>query len=251
MRRLLFIAIIAAAASALTPQEAYISGNEAYKAGDYNEAMTLYRQAIDGGLMHPFVYYNLGNAALKSDSIAKAILAYERAYFLDPRDPEIKKNLDFARAHTPDKIKSLYRGTFLGRFWRTMRIVSFGELIYAFIILSALATILSGLYLIAGSENKRRTLLKWSLIIWALTALTFALYAGRLSDDWTLRKGVILASSVDVMSAPTEDGELLFTIHGGTEVAVKEQIGDHDRIVLEDGRIGWIPADAVERVLQK
>ena len=47
---------------------------------------------------------NLGNCWLKRDEVAKAILNYERAYLIDPSDPDIRFNLELARTKTVDKV---------------------------------------------------------------------------------------------------------------------------------------------------
>src|SRR5262249_54460599 len=43
------------------------------------------------------VYFNLGNAWFKSGQLGRAIAAYRQAERLNPRDPDVRANLQFAR----------------------------------------------------------------------------------------------------------------------------------------------------------
>jgi len=44
-------------------------------------------------------YQNLGNAAWQEERVAVAVLAWERAVWIDPRQANARQNLQFARAH--------------------------------------------------------------------------------------------------------------------------------------------------------
>jgi hypothetical protein len=59
-------------------------------------------------------------------------------------------------------------------------------------------------------------------------------------------RGVILADVVPVRSAPAEQDDLmLFEIHEGTLVRIDQRAGDWAEVVLEDGKVGWVPADVM------
>jgi tetratricopeptide (TPR) repeat protein len=84
---------------AITKQDA----DKAYKVGNYQQAITDYRDMLRRGVSAD-LYYNLGNAYFRTDSLTQAILAYERASLLSPGDEDIRFNLQFARSKTIDKI---------------------------------------------------------------------------------------------------------------------------------------------------
>ena len=57
---------------------------------------------------------------------------------------------------------------------------------------------------------------------------------------------MILADAVPVRSAPADQDELtLFEIHEGTRVRIDQRAGEWAEIVLEDGKVGWVPADVM------
>ena len=80
-------------------------GNEEYKAGNYENAITLYEGLLSSpGIKAADVHYNIGNAAFKLQKYGRAISSYQRALRLAPRDQDIVANLEFAREATLDRI---------------------------------------------------------------------------------------------------------------------------------------------------
>ena len=74
--------------------------DSAYIQGDYLTAIGIYESIIENQGVNATLYMNLGNCWLKRDEVAKAILNYERAYLIDPSDPDIRFNLELARTKT-------------------------------------------------------------------------------------------------------------------------------------------------------
>jgi len=83
--------------------ETLLRGNQLYESKLYLEASQTYQQLIDIGLKDHTLYYNLGNAYFKQNDLGQAILNYERAMQLAPRDTDIRANLDLARSQLLDK----------------------------------------------------------------------------------------------------------------------------------------------------
>lgn len=55
----------------------------------------------------------------------------------------------------------------------------------------------------------------------------------------------MIQSLVQVRSAPLDDEALtLFTVHEGTKVRVDRRA----EVVLEDGKVGWVPVDVFETI---
>ena len=71
----------------------------------YEKAILSYESIIsEGRIRNAKLFYNLGNAYFLKEDIGKAILNYRRAERLDGSDPDIRKNLEFARSRRIDKI---------------------------------------------------------------------------------------------------------------------------------------------------
>lgn len=76
-------------------QSDYSRADSVYSEENYPEAIRLYEGLIQSHGPCSTIYYNLGNAYYRVDSIAKAILCYERALRLNPLDGDARFNLDF------------------------------------------------------------------------------------------------------------------------------------------------------------
>lgn len=81
-----------------SPEEIFAKSNDLYQKGDYAEAAKGYEEIINRGVKSSTLFYNLGNASFRDKELGRAILNYERAKRLSPRDEDIRFNLEFARA---------------------------------------------------------------------------------------------------------------------------------------------------------
>jgi SH3-like domain-containing protein len=62
-------------------------------------------------------------------------------------------------------------------------------------------------------------------------------------------EAVVIQSLVQVRSAPLDDEALtLFTVHEGTKVRVDRRSEAWAEVVLEDGKVGWVPVDVFETI---
>ena len=64
----------------------FADANELYRRGEYEEARNKYLQITADGVRDARLFYNLGNASFKESRLGDAIVWYERAIQLDPRD---------------------------------------------------------------------------------------------------------------------------------------------------------------------
>jgi SH3-like domain-containing protein len=61
--------------------------------------------------------------------------------------------------------------------------------------------------------------------------------------------GVILDQEVAVQSAPSPEDDLtLFHVHEGTKVRLDQRTEAWSEVVLEDGRVGWVPTGSLEEI---
>ena len=71
-----------------------VKANQLYENGKYIEATNLYQHLVDQGIQNSALHYNLGNAYFKLGQLGLAILNYKRASLIDPRDSDIRANLN-------------------------------------------------------------------------------------------------------------------------------------------------------------
>ena len=85
----------------------FMSGNKYYQEGNYESAVAEYEKIIQSGYESWQGYYNLGNAYYKLGETGKAILNYERAKRLEPKNEDIVYNLQLANLQIADRIQEL------------------------------------------------------------------------------------------------------------------------------------------------
>jgi tetratricopeptide (TPR) repeat protein len=218
-------------------------GNEQYLDGEYELAVETYQSIVDSGYASAELYYNLGNAYYKSHNVTMALVNYERAQILDPRDGDIQHNLEVAREFVVDRIEVL------PEFFLRRAYVDFVKVLDADVwaVLSLSAFILSLVLLSTYFFSKRIGIRKttfWSavlLIILSLSTLMFASHQNRLVTKHN--QALILTPSVTIKSSPDEEsGSDLFLLHEGTRVRVDDRLGEWREVVLSDGNRGWLKA---------
>ena len=84
-----------------TLEASYRSADALYQDGQYQQAVEKYEQ-IASSIQNGAVYYNLGNAYFRLGNRGKAILNYERAKRLMPRDKDTNFNLKVAKTQNVD-----------------------------------------------------------------------------------------------------------------------------------------------------
>ena len=226
-------------------QTTFDQANAAYAEGRYDEAATLYQAMIDEA-PNATLYYNLGNAQYKQGELAQAILAYERALRLDPKNKDAKYNLAFAQSRITDKI--VEQDFFLSTWARVVR-NALRERTWWVLSISLFILALAGLLLfLLGRELwLRRTAfhIAWIALLFSLIS---GLNAGSLHQRDTLRNEAIITQGVvNAKSSPDRSGTDLFTLHEGTKVTIRETIGEWVNIRVGNNE-GWLRSSNLERI---
>lgn len=218
---------------------------EAYNQGRYDEAISYYEQILESGRHSAALYFNLGNSHYKKNEIAPSIYYYEKALLLDPGDPEIQNNLQFARNMTLDAITPLPQ-TDLQRFYkRLVFALSLDGWAYAGIFFVLLFVGAYLFFLGSNTPNKKRLGLITSLgslmLAVVCTTLSYLQYRANRKDQ----PAIIFAREIPVRSEPNERSTAAFLLHEGTKVQVLDSLEQWRKIELADGQNGWITAESI------
>ena len=217
-------------------------GNEAYEAGDFDQAIEEYQKIVDLGIKNSKVFYNLGNVYFRKNQLGKAILNYRRTLSLDPRDEDSIANLRFAKLFTLDKIEEQRVNPFSNLLHWFLDLWSTDELAI-FVSLSYCVSIFFGI-LILFTRSKRALL--WGLTMFLLVFVVFSSSLGTKLYFNSIKSGVVIATQAEVRSGPGKDYTLQFTGHEGLEFQISGDLEDWYRILLPNGVRGWVPKEAVE-----
>ena len=229
--------------------DAFMKANQV--ADDPQQAQMLYQQAIggyeriieNGGVHNAKLYYNLANSYLLTGDLGRAIVNYRRAERLDGSNPDIHKNLNFARSKRLDQFPVTARKKILERlfFWHydfsiNTRFVIGGVCFGIFCVWLAL----------------RVWIVRWpaTLPVCCVTGLVAIVMVISVAIEQhalaTHRSGVIVAESVIARQGDGENYPQSFTdpLHAGVEFDVIEQRPNWMHIELPNGQNTWIPAQS-------
>ncbi|MBN2030334.1 tetratricopeptide repeat protein [bacterium] len=219
--------------------------NQLYQGGHYLEAVKSYQKILDEGYESGSVYYNIGNCYYKMQDIGHAILYYERARRLMPGDEDLKANLALANLSVVDKITP--QSEFI-----VFRIVDWFIHIFP---QSTLVGVVIGTYLITISflviwiVTKKGTLqlvgFRLSIFFGTLFLVFGLSLIGNIRESKTRIEAIILTDKIDALSAPSEEGIEVFSLHEGVKVTIDQTAGEWAEFVLADGKVGWVKQESL------
>jgi hypothetical protein len=222
-----------------------------YGNGRYAEAAQAYEQIITAGAADSALYYNLGNAYFRQGDVGRAILNYQRAAQLNPRDADIQANLALARAQATDQFAP-ESGSPLDTFANATRnVVTLNEMA----LLALGAWLLFGVLWFLYYQNRHgRGRKPLQIALFGVGVMVFLTAGAMGSRMWLEGKNgripaVVVAAIAPVSAEPNANTITEFSLHSGAEVEIREQRGEWVRLALPGGQVqGWIPATAVESV---
>ena len=226
----------------------FAEGNKAYEQEDYQTAVQRYEDILKYEVDNPAVYFNLGNAYFMQSQIGQAILYYEKAHKLAPRDSDISENLTLAQLMTVDKVERPNPGL-LGSFLTTFyNFFSINELAWLTALHFIGVMILICVIILSRPGFIRR--LAWYLCGFGIALLfvfgsTFYL---KIDDHQNITQAIVLSPKLDVYSRPNDSGDISFTIHEGKKVDIISDRNDWVEIELENGWQGWVPQTELGRI---
>lgn len=221
-------------------------GNQYYDQGEFQKAIETYQNMIGAGFLNSKVYYNLGNAYFRKGELGNAILHYRRAERLDPRDEDIKANIEYVKLYTLDKIEleninifSTILKSILNRATLDEWTIFVSGIYFLGMILGIILVFLDRLL---------RPLLIVIVITIILFILSGSLLYAKISTEALIDRGVVIAAETSVRSGPGNDYTLQFTAHEGLEFQIKDKKEDWYLIMLPNGVMGWLEKQTIEKI---
>jgi tetratricopeptide (TPR) repeat protein len=237
------LSVAFAGAVVASPADELKAANQLYDAGKFSDAIAGYEKIEPKTAT---LFFNLGNACFREGQIGKAVLNFERARRLSPRDPDILANLKFAQQklgvdelNAPTKawqrfLRSAIDSRTPGE-WRAFELTG--------IWLAALAIGLS-LWL----HRARTALMVVSVAAFAWSAAAAAALSYQAVGERAAPKAIILAKETAARFAPLPDATIHFKLGEGTAVSIYEDRGEWLYVERADGQQGWVKRDALARI---
>lgn len=211
-----------------------------YNNEKYESAAKTYSYIIENQGIAPELYYNLGNCYYRLDSMAFAILNYERALKLDPSDSDTRYNLSLARSKIIDRSTEIsdffilaWWYTIVNKFslffWKCLGFVFF--IIALICIFIYYINIIKKIYIV-------KYLIISSFFLFFLCNLA-AWHQYKLSID--IQAAIVTSDKVAIKSSPSISSSDLFILHSGSRLKILDNsIKEWSEVRYEEGKEGWI-----------
>ena len=225
----------------------YNEANDLYRNAQYAEAVEKYEQIVSMDVRSGDLFYNLGNSYFKLRRTGRAILWYERALRLFPRDRDIRANLRFANAVKMDKDLPENEYVLLRRILSLPHFFTVNELsVFCSTLLFLIAAVV--IVWIFRKFHFPVLLIFSEIVLGLLLVLGVASLSANVYRDDGLRTAIVMDPEVNAMSGPSEDQTKVFVLHEGTKVWIERMEGAWVLIRLANGAGGWIRSETVEEV---
>jgi hypothetical protein len=255
-------------AEAAPAESLFVAGNAAFDRGDYAEAIDTYTALVERGVDHPSLDFNLGNAYFKAGDLGRAVLWYERARRLDPRNPDVRENLALVRTLIRDKqlVVEPSRVRRALSAWHRDTTVSESVAVASGLYLLLCALVVGMVFRrtewvsrvyrrismlsparLFGLDMTQDFVLAVS-VVFALTALFAGSALVKIRAERDRARGVVVVEEVPVFSGPSRDATVQFKLHEGTVLAVRDAHSGWVRIDLPGDLSGWMDARSFERI---
>lgn len=229
-------------------QEIITAADSAYNNEDFNEAVEKYELVLIQGYESAELYYNLGNAYFNLNNLPAAILNYERARVLAPRDVDIAFNLSIANSMIPDKIEVVPE-IFYVRWWKSWRnslnLYTWTIVCIAFFIFLVLSV---GVFALSDRLMLRKMAFWTGILALFLSIGSFAMTYTKYDIQSKHLEAIVFDPTITIKSSPNKLGKDLFVIHEGTKVFILEEMNDWANIKIANGSTGWMPLSSIRRI---
>lgn len=229
-----------------------------YNREAYSDAVTLYNEAIATDGASSTLYYNLGNAYYRANSLGKAILSYERALALDPSNEEAAINLNFVRTRIEDApeddssfLSNLHKGIVSNM---SPDAWAWTALILFIILLGTIA-----LYIFSSNVILRKVGFFGGIAMIFVFAYTIAIAYQTAAAYKSHDAAIVIVPTTNLSSAPRStrgDKEKVVPIHEGTKVMIIDSLSTPDDpnvgkwydVKINNSSRAWLNAADVERI---
>jgi hypothetical protein len=228
-----------------TAADLFREGNEALRAGAYGVAASRYRSLLEMEGPSAAAYYNLGWALYHLRDWGGCRLAWERAAWLDPYHPDIRLNLSLLASEAGlETTAPFWMDSFTPVGSVNLWVWTAGSAWMVF------ALVWAGLAAWRWRHPDRPMPWKRGLAVLiclgAIAVPATVVTVLRLSDR---DRVVVTAADARLLLSPFATAEPIGGVPAGAAGRVTDQKDAFQKILLEDGRSGWIDSTQVVRVV--
>ena len=233
------VLLITAFSLSVFAQTPSAEAEDLYRAGKFANALSVYEAELKNNPNDPYIYYNIGNCYFKMGSVGLAVANYYRAFKLDPRDGDIRHNLDLAMRAGGGRLVPTGIPHALHKAFFYLSADELKGLTYA---LFWLFCIVTGAWLVFG-KGKRAAAVCACLLVFSAGWMFW-----RTSLD-NENLAVVATPVAEVRSGPGTNFPPSATIAQGHLVIVEDEKDDwYEVIIKAQGLKGWVAKDAIKNI---
>ena len=210
----------------------------AYDTGKFADAEKYYRSRLNPAEPSANLLYNIGNCLFQQGYFPQAMVCFERASKLSPRDPDILENLNLSRRKLmlPEKYKVASPSDILPYLRDSLRP---DEWLFLMCCGIALVFFAAGTALLAGCGRTFRILLIAGILLIVLPGTAYLIQR---KTSYNPDFAVVTARSLPLRSLPSDQaGKTEMNLRSGEEVTIVERRMDWVRIRSGTAE-GWVHA---------
>ena len=221
--------------------------NELYNSNMFQDALDGYVSLLEQDISNKVLYYNIGNCYYKLDKLGYARVSYEKAKLYDPSDKDILHNLQVVESKLIDEIIAIPEFFIINIVKEISSIFSASQWGYVFLFALYLNVLLVVLFLFSFSLEMKVNILRslFLAVIFFLITSFFLFYSN--SNDKYM-DGVLVDDNTYVKTAPSLSSSDYFIIHEGLKFQIIDTVDDWSRILLNDGKDGWIKNSTFQKI---
>jgi len=239
--------LIAEESKIADPNKLFYMGNAQYEKGDYSKAVEDYINILDTGIESGNLYYNIGNGFLKLGKTGYAILCYEKAKRLIPRDSDLRANLAYARSITgATDLASSQQNIFLKALKEPFKDFNLNAVAISALALYLIVIHLMVLQIINPAVGRRLRMVRF--LVSLLLAVNLGTFLVRYFDEEIKRHGIVIQKEVECKYEPIDKSTTYYALREGDEVSVIKTRNDWRQIRRHDGKMAWAKKEAIEEI---
>lgn len=226
------------------PEYIFYKASAFYEYARYEEAIAQYSLLLEHGLESGPLYYNLGNCYIKKGELGRAILNYERAKRIIPRDSDLESNAEYAKSLVRENLGESSRVWYHKMADRIFKPISIDDLTILLSVAYLLFMIIcvAGLYL-EPVKRSRKILLLIFLLIFITGGFGFYQKIALLDKE-----AVIIVEKSEAKFEPFDRSTTHFTLYEGMKVQVLFSKKEWVKIKWADKKVGWVKASSIEMI---
>ena len=234
------------ASSIQAQTEEFEMGNQFYEQKDYASAIRMYTSVLSQGYESAPMYFNLGNAYFKTGDLGQAVRYLMKARRLEPADPDINQNLQFASQFSQVQMEGVALNP----------IYSFFQSIVGSYKLSIMAWISSILFVMFIMLLVARV--NWALgfsavdsglmVLFIALLLSAGLTTFKYQHDYLTERAVVIAEEAPVYTGPSDQSDIELQGAPGLVVEILSESGEYYDVLFENNRRGWVHKDLVAEI---